>query len=49
MWQLNFMEGSESRVCLAHPTSHVGMLQNTSIPSSAAYELYDFRRINNYQ
>jgi len=38
----NFMEGSKSRVCLAYPTSHVGMLQHTqrsipSIPGSAAY------------
>ena len=23
------MEGSKSRVCLAYPTSHVGMLQHT--------------------
>ena len=44
------MEGSESRVCLAYPTSHVGMLNVgmlnvgiPNIPGSAAYVLYVFR------
>jgi len=44
MWQWNFMEGSKSRVCLAYPTSHVGV---GMLHGGAACDYNTFRKTNN--